>query len=91
MVVIFMPLTSPYVDVVELEAWWSLRISRIFFILIRLEGLGGEISSVLKVVANLWSSHKHPLDVAVFRRKLLLLLVSKCSGLSRNFVKYLSF
>ena len=50
--------------------------------------LGGEITSVMKVVADLRSLHINHLDVEVLRRKLPLLLVTKCSGLSWDIVKY---
>ena len=52
--------------------------------------LGGDITSILKVVADLRSSHKTHLDFEVLRVKLLFLLVAKYSGHSWDIVKYVS-
>ena len=58
--------------------------------LVQVGNLGGEITSILKVVADLRSSHINHLDVGVFRRKLILLIVAKYSGLSKDIVKYVA-
>ena len=60
-----------------------------FLHLVQVDKHDGEITSVLKVVADLRSSNINYLGVEVFRNKLLLLLVAKYSGLSRDIVKYL--
>ena len=55
---------------------------KVFLHLVHVGNQGGEITSILKVVANPRSSHINHLDVEVLRRKLLFLLVGKYSGLS---------
>ena len=57
---------------------------------VQVENLGGEITSILKVVANLRSSHINHLDVEVLRMDLPFLVVAKHSGLSWDIVKYVS-
>ena len=62
-----------------------------FLQLIQVGEFDSDSTSILEVVEDLRPSNLNHLDVEVFRNKLLLLLVANCSGLSRDFGKYLSF